>query len=124
MKLQVKLVEKEKRESAAPKGQVIKGALAHNPIVEGNCGACHAFHASDSVFLLKQASTVELCGTCHDWLKHSSHPMGEKFRDPRNKNLTMQCLSCHRSHGTGYRYLMTFPTVTDLCVQCHKQYKR
>jgi len=124
MEKEEKLVEKEKQENAASKGKVIKGALTHPPMQGGNCEACHASHASDSVFLLKQVSIVELCGTCHDWLKHTSHPMGEKVLDPRNKNLTLQCLSCHRSHGTGYRYMIPFPIVTDLCVQCHKQYKR
>ena len=125
MESQAKLAEKERRENAAlKKGEVTKGSLTHNPITEGNCGACHSPHASDSVFLMKQLSTIELCGTCHDWLKHTSHPMGQKAADLRNKNLKMDCLSCHRSHGTGYRHLIPFPTVTDLCVQCHKQYKR
>ena len=124
MEVQVRLAEKEKQEKAASKGNVIKGALTHNPVQEGNCEACHVPHASDSTFLLKQSKIVELCGTCHDWLKHTSHPMGEKVVDSRNKNLTMQCLSCHRSHGTGNRYMIPFPTITDLCVQCHKQYKR
>jgi predicted CXXCH cytochrome family protein len=124
MDLQVKLAEKERQENAALKGRVIQGSLTHNPIQDGNCEACHFSHASDSVFLLKQPSPIELCGTCHDWSKHTSHPMGQKVLDTRNKNMTMQCLSCHRSHGTGYRYLIPFPTVTDLCVQCHKQYKR
>ena len=124
MESQGRLAEKEKRENAAAKGRVVKGALTHSPIQEGNCEACHSSHASDSVFLLKQPSIIELCGACHDWLKHTSHPMGEKIVDSRNKNITLQCLSCHRSHGTGYRYMIPFPTTTDLCVQCHKQYKR
>jgi predicted CXXCH cytochrome family protein len=124
MASQRRLAEKEEQEKAAAKGRVIRGALTHNPIQEGNCEACHASHASDGVFLLKQSSTIELCGTCHDWTKHTNHPMGEKVVDTRNKNITMQCLSCHRSHGTGYRYLNAFPTTTDLCVQCHKQLKR
>lgn len=124
MASQKRLAEKEEQEKAAAKGRVIRGALTHNPIREGNCEACHASHASDGVFLLKQSSTIELCGTCHDWTKHTNHPMGEKVVDTRNKNITMQCLSCHRSHGTGYRYLNAFPTTTDLCVQCHKQLKR
>ena len=124
MESQRKLAEKEKQENAAAKGRVIKGAMTHNPIQEGNCDACHSSHASDSDFLLKQPSVIKLCETCHDWSKHTNHPMGEKAIDSRNKNMTMQCLSCHISHGTGYRYLIPFPTVTDLCVQCHKQYKR
>ena len=121
---QEKLAEREKQENAAAKGRVIKGALTHNPVQEGNCEACHASHASDSAFLLKEPSITKLCESCHDWSKHTNHPMGEKVVDTRNKNLTMQCLSCHQSHGTGYRYLIPFPTFTDLCVQCHKKYKR
>jgi hypothetical protein len=49
---------------------------------------------------MRQASIVEGCGGCHDWLKHNSHPMGDKTIDPRNKNVTVSCLSCHRSHAT------------------------
>ena len=122
--LQEKLAEKEKQENAAAKGKAIKGALTHNPIQEGSCDACHASHASDTDFLLKQPAVIKLCENCHDWSKHTTHPMGEKIVDSRNKNITMQCLSCHISHGTGYRYLIPFPTATDLCVQCHKRYKR
>jgi DmsE family decaheme c-type cytochrome len=124
MKFQVKLAEKEAQENASAKGKVIRGALTHNPVQEGNCEACHAIHAADSVFMLKESSIVKLCQTCHDWSKHSNHPMGEKVIDPRNRNVAMQCLSCHRSHGTGYRYMIELPTVTELCVQCHKQFKR
>jgi DmsE family decaheme c-type cytochrome len=123
--LQGKLAKKQKEEdAAAAKVAAIKGMITHSPIQEGNCEACHSSHASDSVFLLKGSSIVETCGACHDWAKHTSHPVGEKIRDPRNKNLAVQCLTCHVSHGTGYRYLIPFPTVTDLCVQCHKQYKK
>jgi predicted CXXCH cytochrome family protein len=121
---QEKLAERERQEGAAAKGRVIKGTLTHNPIQEGSCEACHSSHASDTGFLLKQPSMIKLCESCHDWSKHTNHPMGEKVIDSRNKNITMQCLSCHISHGTGNRYLIPFPTVTGLCVQCHKRYKR
>ncbi|MGA2515215.1 MAG: cytochrome c3 family protein [Thermodesulfobacteriota bacterium] len=121
---QKKLAEKEKQENAAAKGRVVKGILTHSPIQQGGCDACHSSHASDSDFLLKQPSVIKLCESCHDWSKHTNHPMGEKVIDPRNKNVTTQCLSCHISHGSGYRYLIPFPTVTDLCNQCHKQYRR
>jgi predicted CXXCH cytochrome family protein len=124
MAVQVRLAEKEKQENAAAKGQVIKGALTHKVIQEGNCGACHAPHGGDRPLLLKGKSVVELCGNCHDWLKHTSHPMGEKVLDLRNRNLQVDCLSCHRAHGTGYRHLLPFPGTSDLCVQCHKQYRR
>ena len=124
MDWQAKLAAKAKQEQAAAKGRPEKGAFTHQPVQEGSCTTCHSPHASDSVNLMSQASMVELCGTCHDWLKHSSHPMGEKVADPRNRNAKVDCLSCHRSHGTGYRYMITFPAATDLCVQCHKQFKR
>ena len=123
---QAKLAEKEREENAAlaAKGEPIKGALTHKPIQEGTCEACHSPHGSDSALLLKQPSVVDLCGTCHDWLKHTSHPMGGKYLDQRNRNLTIDCLSCHRSHGVGYRHLIPFATATELCVQCHKEYRR
>ena len=121
---QVKLAAKEKQEREASRGRPQKGGFTHDPIQKGGCSTCHLPHASDSVFLMRQASTIDGCGMCHDWLKHTSHPMGEKYSDLRNKNLKVDCLSCHRSHGTGYRYMIPFPAVTDLCVQCHKQLRR
>jgi predicted CXXCH cytochrome family protein len=124
MGFQERLAGEEKRQNAAAKGKVIKGALTHQPVQQGNCDACHAPHASDSGLLLKNKSVIELCGTCHDWLKHSSHPIGEKVTDSRNRNIKMDCLSCHRAHGTGYRQLIPFPNQTELCVQCHQQYRR
>jgi len=124
MDWQVRLAEKEKQEKTVAKTRGDKGAFAHDPVQTGNCTTCHLPHASDSPHLMSQPSIVELCGACHDWVKHNSHPMGEKYADMRNKNLSVNCLSCHRSHGTGYRYLITFPTTTELCVQCHKQLRR
>ncbi len=96
----------------------------HQPIANGLCTACHNPHASNSQYLAKKATIVDLCGTCHDWQKHSTHPIGEKFKDPRNPNLTVQCLSCHRSHGTEYKKFIPYATVSELCTQCHSQYKR
>jgi predicted CXXCH cytochrome family protein len=96
----------------------------HPPIVEGKCAECHEPHSSDEQFLLNQASILTVCGKCHEWQSHSTHPIGEKVVDPRNKNLTVQCLSCHRSHGTEYPHFIYNETVQDLCVQCHIQYRR
>ena len=120
---QARLASKEQQEKAASKVRAERGAFTHDPVRKGDCSACHLPHSSDNVFLMREASTVDGCGTCHDWLKHTSHPMGEKYADPRNKNLRVNCLSCHRSHGTGYRYIIPFPTVTGLCLQCHVQFK-
>ncbi len=101
-----------------------KSQTKHPPISEGNCTACHSPHSSDNAFILNQASVIDLCGTCHDWQKHSTHPIGEKLRDPRNKNLFVQCLSCHRSHGTENKNFIYFAQIGEMCTQCHAQYKR
>lgn len=96
----------------------------HKPMTEGKCTACHAPHAGQSVLLLSEKHQPQSCSPCHDNMKHSSHPMGEKYKDPRNRNLTMDCLSCHRAHGTEYKKLMPSPTTSELCVKCHEKFKR
>jgi predicted CXXCH cytochrome family protein len=101
-----------------------KSPTKHEPIKEGVCTACHEPHASNDMLLFKKASILDLCGACHDWQKHSTHPIGEKVKDRRNKNLSVECLSCHRAHGTEYKSMLPFPTTSDLCVQCHIEYKR
>ena len=97
----------------------LKKPFVHTPLKTAGCVACHNPHASDNVLLVTQSSTIELCGKCHDWQKHQTHPVGDKIIDKRNKNLSVQCLSCHRSHGTEYLHLIPFKTTSDLCVQCH-----
>lgn len=96
----------------------------HVPVAEGNCTACHSPHASDNTFLFNSPSTIDICGTCHDWQKHSTHPIGAKVVDPRNRNLVLQCVSCHRSHGTEYKKMLYFENTSELCTQCHVKYKR
>lgn len=96
----------------------------HEPIAEGECIECHSPHGSENLFILNESSPVEVCGACHDWEAHSTHPIGEKVIDPRNPNVTVSCLSCHRSHGTEYKHFIYFQNKDDLCVQCHTDYRR
>jgi predicted CXXCH cytochrome family protein len=96
----------------------------HKPVQDGECTACHSPHSSEVALLMKRPDTVQICGTCHDWQKHSTHPIGDKLKDPRNRNLTMNCLSCHRAHGTEYQHMTPYPTTTELCTKCHVQFKR
>lgn len=91
----------------------------HPPVLEGMCTNCHSPHASDSLFLFTQPSVIELCGSCHEWQSHSTHPIGEEVKDLRNKNLSVNCISCHRSHGTEYKRMLYFRTTGELCIQCH-----
>jgi predicted CXXCH cytochrome family protein len=96
----------------------------HPPVEEGDCMVCHAAHAANEVLLLKKPSLIDLCGECHDWQKHSTHPIGEKAKDPRNPNLTVTCQSCHRAHGTDSPKMLHAPTQTEMCTNCHKEYRR
>jgi DmsE family decaheme c-type cytochrome len=96
----------------------------HAPIKDGMCTTCHAPHASDNVFLFQQASTIDLCMSCHNYAKHSTHPIGGKALDPRNNNVMVQCTSCHGTHGTENKHMLYYPTATELCVQCHVEHRR
>lgn len=91
------------------------------PIKKGNCTSCHTPHASDNVLLINQTNiSIDLCRKCHEWLTHSSHPIGAKVVDQRNKNLSVECLSCHKACGTGNKpSMLPFETTHELCIQCH-----
>jgi len=91
------------------------------PVKKGNCIACHSPHAADNVLLIREQDVnFALCGRCHEWETHSTHPIGEKFIDIRAKNLSLTCLSCHRACGTGNNpAMLTFTTTHELCIQCH-----
>ena len=77
--------------------------VKHAPVQDGMCTSCHSPHGANGAFLIDQPSVNELCTTCHDYAQHSAHPIGEKAVDPRNKNLRVDCLSCHNGHGTEYK---------------------
>ena len=98
--------------------------VKHAPVAEGTCAACHSPHASDAVHLTTQPTLDEVCATCHDYQKHSAHPIGEKAVDPRNKNLRVNCLSCHKGHGTPFKRMLLAETTSELCTRCHKKYAR
>jgi len=91
------------------------------PVKRGNCIACHSPHGADNVLLIREQSiTNDLCGRCHEWETHSTHPIGAKIIDNRNKNLTVECLTCHTACGTGNNpAMLTFSTTHELCIQCH-----
>jgi predicted CXXCH cytochrome family protein len=101
-----------------------KSVTKHEPVKEGVCTSCHEPHASNNTLLFKQATIIDVCAACHDWQKHSTHPIGEKIKDKRNKNLTVQCLSCHRSNRTEFKGMIPFQATSELCIQCHAEFKR
>lgn len=109
---------------AAALDQLASAATRHGPVADGDCSACHEPHAADNVFLLATADVATLCGECHDWGAHSSHPLGPEVVDQRNPNLTVDCLSCHRPHGSAHKALAHLDPGGPLCVQCHEQMSR
>ena len=96
------------------------------PVKAGNCVSCHSPHAADNALLMAQDNiSIDLCGKCHEWQSHSTHPIGEKTVDQRNKNLSVECVSCHVACGTGNKpWMMPFETTYDLCTQCHVERRR
>ena len=96
----------------------------HPPVDEGECTSCHLPHASDATFLFASADDKVVCGACHDWSGHSSHPIGEAAVDQRNPNLRLGCESCHRAHGTPFKRFAHGDVKGDLCMQCHTQITR
>ncbi len=96
----------------------------HQPMQDGACTTCHSPHASDNELLFVKPLVLDVCGQCHDWGKHASHPVGPKVIDKRNRNLILQCTSCHRAHGSEFKHMFPTPTETDLCTQCHVEYRR
>jgi predicted CXXCH cytochrome family protein len=95
------------------------------PVKSGNCVSCHSPHSADNVLLMPSGSIIDICSKCHEWQTHSSHPLGEKVVDQRNRNLTVDCLSCHRACGTGNNpTMLNFPSTYETCIQCHVERKR
>jgi len=96
------------------------------PVKEGNCIDCHTPHSSDSPLLIAEESfSFGTCNKCHEWRSHSTHPIGEKTVDPRNDNLQVDCMSCHKACGTGNKPdMMHFSSTYILCIQCHAGYRR
>jgi DmsE family decaheme c-type cytochrome len=98
--------------------------VKHAPVEAGTCSACHSPHSANGVYLVDQPSMNALCANCHDYETHSAHPIGEKAVDPRNKNLRVDCLSCHKGHGTEFKRMLLAATNVELCTRCHKKFAR
>lgn len=101
-----------------------KALQKHPPIAEGRCTECHDAHSSNNILLYNKPVIFDLCGKCHEWQTHSTHPIGDEVVDPRNPNVTLDCLSCHGSHGTEFNHMLFAQSTTEMCTKCHVQFKR
>lgn len=85
-----------------------------------DCTICHSPHGADNDRYLVNSDVMVLCRTCHSSTHKGSHPMGEDVIDKRT-NATLDCLSCHKMHGSGQEFYLAFNPDMDLCIQCHKR---
>jgi len=88
--------------------------LPHPLVRESKCNSCHDGLAKP---------TIQTCEKCHTKYKLGrSHPVGSGITDP-NTNQTMTCTStCHKPHGTGYKYQLPYKNNMELCLSCHKDF--
>jgi predicted CXXCH cytochrome family protein len=98
--------------------------VGHKPVAEGACTACHSPHGSNLPYLVDQPSLIAACAQCHDYQQHTAHPIGDEAVDPRNKNLRIDCLSCHKAHGTEFKWMLLNATTKELCTRCHTKFAR
>jgi predicted CXXCH cytochrome family protein len=96
----------------------------HKPVGAGECHLCHDPHGGSAPLYFLTPNGIEMCGKCHDWQQHSTHPIGDKVKDPRNPNLVVQCSSCHRAHGSEYKHMIPLPNTSLMCTDCHDRFKR
>jgi predicted CXXCH cytochrome family protein len=83
----------------------------HEPVVAGECTACHSPHQTALEGLLL-AKTPDLCLTCHKALK--TRMAEERVHPPAARD----CLRCHQPHSSAEPRLMLQPART-LCAGCH-----
>ena len=85
-----------------------------------DCSICHSPHGADNERLLSNKDAMALCRTCHADVHKGSHPMGEGTIDKRT-DAPVDCMSCHKLHGSGQKFYLAFDPEMDLCIQCHKR---
>lgn len=82
----------------------------HPPFVQGDCLTCHAPHASDYVFLLREEPD-QLCARCHTEPRRQTHPSTAQG----------ECILCHSGHGSEQPNLLR-EAEANLCLRCHADY--
>jgi len=98
-------------ESAVPK---LMQAFVHPPFAEKQCDLCHA-PAKDGKVVLTQASSKELCVTCHD--AQAKEIETAKVPHPGAMG---DCVDCHSPHASSQPGLPR-TTRVDICLACHTE---
>ena len=98
-------------ESAQPK---LMQAFLHPPFAEKQCDVCHA-PAKDGKVVLAQASSKELCVTCHD--AQAKAIESAKVQHP---GAAGDCVDCHNPHASRQPGLPKTNRV-EICLTCHTE---
>jgi len=98
-------------ESPQPK---LMQTFAHPPFAEKQCDVCHA-PAKDGKVVLAQASSKELCVTCHD--EQAKAIEGAKVQHP---GAAGDCVDCHNPHASKQPGLPKTNRV-EICLGCHSE---
>jgi predicted CXXCH cytochrome family protein len=93
-----------------------KQPVAHPPVDEGDCLACHAFHRL-KISKLPPGARRQICFGCHDDFTAGGK---ERMHAPVARG---ECTGCHLVHGAPGKKLLP-ATGVKLCVLCHKDPSR
>jgi predicted CXXCH cytochrome family protein len=104
----------------------------HSPSNRQACTVCHleepdAEAVGDQTPPLRRETIHELCSECHKWKAGHDHPVGipiSRLSDvsgslPTDEGGLMDCLTCHKPHGSGPHKAMLRLEPKKLCQACH-----
>ncbi|HWI39950.1 MAG TPA: cytochrome c3 family protein [Verrucomicrobiae bacterium] len=97
---------------------VLKGIkVFHKPVGEIKCLDCHRRTGNHPIAGPKQTVTLIATGSDLCFRCHKPFPPGKVVHYPVKEGA---CISCHRPHGAGSRYLIDTPNgQTSFCTGCH-----
>lgn len=76
--------------------------------VEDNCTRCHEKIGKHKFKLVEQR---ELCFDCHD--------ENRKRKYVHEAVISLECSSCHNTHGGKYKYYLLSERIDTMCFECH-----
>lgn len=83
-----------------------------------SCTACHSLHDAKGEKLMKTATQVKLCATCHQNIANKLN----RFNHMPVREDKMVCSSCHNVHGSAnVKMLKAGTTVDESCASCHAE---
>ncbi len=108
--------------------EMLERPVVHPVLLQKGCTACHDPHGSNHSLQLKDA-LVPLCFSCHPQIKEleNNHPVNghpsHGRPDPRDRQNTITCISCHDPHGSEADRLLPDEEMMMVCIRCHSMGK-